>query len=167
MLNNTRKQQKAKTRDLFWKIGNIKKAFHTNMGTIKDTNCRDLVDAEQIKKRWKEYPEELYKKDLNELDYCDGVVSHTEPDILECKVRWDLRSTAVNIASGCNEIPAELLRSLKKDAIKVLYSLCQQIWKTQQWPQDWQRSILIPIPKKGSTKECANHQTIALISQAS
>ena len=115
----------------------------------------------------KKYIKELYKKDLNELDYCDGVVSHTEPDILECKVRWDLRSTAVNIASGCNEIPAELLRSLKKDAIKVLYSLCQQIWKTQQWPQDWQRSILIPIPKTGSTKECANHQTIALISQAS
>ena len=167
MLNNRRKQQKAKTRDLLRKIGNIKKALHTKMDAIKDKNCRDLVDAEQIKKRWKEYTQELYKEDLNELDYYDGVVSHTEPDILECKAKWALRSTAVNTASGCDEIPAELFRSLKKDAIKVLHSSCQQIWKTQQWPQDSKRSILIPIPKKGSTKECTNHQTIALISQAS
>ena len=167
MLNNRRKQQKAKTRDLLRKVGNIKKALHTKMDTIKDKNCRDLVDTEQIKKRWKEYTEELYKEDLNELDYYDGVVSHTEPDILEWEVKWALRSTAVNAASGCDEITAELFRSLRKDAIKVLHSLCQQIWKTQQWPQDWKRSILIPIPKKGSTKECANHQTIALISQAS
>ena len=167
MLNNRRKQQKAKTRDLLRKTGNIKKALHTKMDTIKDKNCRDLVDAEQIKKRWKVYTEELDKEDLNELDYYDGVVSHTEPDILEWEVKWALRSTAVNTASGCDEITAELLRSLKKDAIKVLHSLGQQIWKTQQWPQDWKRSMLIPIPKKGSTKECANHQTIALISQAS
>ena len=111
--------------------------------------------------------EELYKKDLNEMGYYDGVVNHPEPDILECKVKWVLRRIEVNKARGCNEIPAELFRSLKKDAIKVLHSLGQQIWKTQQWPQDWKRSMLIPIPKKGSTKECANHQTIALISQAS
>ena len=110
--------------------------------------------------------EELYKKDLNETDYYNGVVSHPEPDILKCKVKWALRSTAVNKVSGCNEIPAELFKSLKDDAIKILHSLCQQIWKTLQRPQDWKRSSLIPIPKKGSTKECANHQTIALISHA-
>ena len=96
--------------------------------------------------------EELYKKDLNESNYYNGVVSHPEPDILECEVKWALRSTAVYKASECNEIPAELFKSLKDSAIKVLHSLCQQIWKTQQWPQDWKRSILIPIPKKGSTK---------------
>ena len=95
------------------------------------------------------------------------MVSHPEPDILECEVNWVLRSTAVNKASGCDEIPAKLFRSLKDDAVKVLHSLCQQIWKTQQWPQDWKKSILIPIPRKGSTKEYANHQTIALISHAS
>ena len=110
--------------------------------------------------------EELYKKDLNEPDYDNGVLSHPEPDILECKVQWALRSTAVNKASGCNEIPAELFKSLKDDAIKVLYSLCQQIWKTRQWPQNGKRSI-ISIPKKGSTKECANNRTIASISHAS
>ena len=104
------------------------------MGTIKDKNGRDLVDAEEIKKRWK-YMEELYKQDLNEPDYSDGVASHQEPDILECEVKWALRSTAVNKASGCYEIPTELFRSLKNDAIKVSHSLCQQIW-TQQSPQD-------------------------------
>ena len=137
------------------------------MGTIKDKNGRDLVNTEEIKKRWKEYMEELYKKDLHELDYYNGVVSHPKPDILECKVKWALRSTAVNKASGCDEISAELFKILKDDAIKVLHSLCQQIWKTQQWPQDWKRSILIATPKKGSTKERANHQTVALISHAS
>ena len=103
------------------------------MGTIKDKNGRDLVEAEEIKMRWKEYMEEWYKKDLNERDYHDGVVSHPEPDILECEVKWALR-TAVNKASGYNEIPAELFKTIKDDAIKVLHSLCQQIWKTQQWP---------------------------------
>ena len=131
-----------------------------------DKNGRDLVDAEEIKKRWKKYMEELYKIDLNELDYYDSVVSHTEPDLLECEVKWVLSSTAVNKASRCNEIPTELFRSLKDDAIKVLHSLCQQIW-TQQSPQDWKRSILIPVPKKCSTKECANHQVARLISHAS
>ena len=105
------------------------------MGTIKDINNRDLVDADEIKSRWSEYTEELYKKDLNELDYYDGVVSHTELDILECEVKWALRSTAVNKANGCNGIPAELFKTLKNDAIKVLYSICQEICKTQQWPQ--------------------------------
>ena len=139
--------KKAKTRDLFRKIGNIKGAFHPKMGTIKDKNGRDIVNTEEIRKRWKEYTEELYKRDLNELDYYDGVISHAEPDILECKVKWALRSTAVNKASGCDEIPAELFKSLKEDATKVLHSLYQQVWKTQQWLQDWKRSILIPIPK--------------------
>ena len=105
------------------------------MGTIKDKNGKDLVDAEEIKKRWKEYMEELYKRDLNELDSYDSMVSHTEPDLLECEVKWALSSTAVNKASGCYEIPTELFRSLKNDAIKVSHSLCQQIW-TQQSPQD-------------------------------
>ena len=117
--------KRGKTRDLFRKTGNIKGAFCPKMGTIKDKNGRDLVDAEEIKKQWKENTEELYKKDLNEPDYYDGVFSHPEPDILECKVQWALRSNAVNKASGCDEIPAELFRSLKDDAIKVLHSLCQ------------------------------------------
>ena len=101
--------------------------------------------------------EEWYKKDLNELDYYDGVVSHPEPDILECEVKWSLGSTVVNIASGCDGIPVELFKTLKDDAIKVLHSTCPQIWKTQQWLQNWKRSILIPIPKKGNTKEFSNH----------
>ena len=128
---------------------------------------RDLVATEEIKKRWKEYTEELYKKEPNEQDYCDDVVSHPEPDILECEVKWTLRSAAVKKVSGYDEIPAGLFKFLKDDAIKVLHSLCQQIWKTQEWPQDWKRSIFTPVSKKGSTKECANHRTIALISHAS
>ena len=103
--------------------------------------------------RWKEYMEELYKKDLNEPDYCNGVVSHPEPDSLQCEVKWALRRTAVNKVSGCTGIPVQLFRSLKDGAIQVLHSLCQQVWETHQWLQDWKRSILIPIPKKGSTKD--------------
>ena len=129
------------------------------MGTIKIRNGKDVVDAEEIKKRWKEYTEELYKKDLNEPDNCDGMVSHPEPDILKCGVRWALGSITVNKTSGCNGISVELFKTLKDFAIKVLHPICQQIWKTEQWPQDWKRSILIPIPKKGRTKECANHCT--------
>ena len=117
------------------------------------------VDVEEIKKRWKEYMQELYKKDLNEPDNHDGVVSHPEPDLLEYEVKWALGSTAVSKASGCSEISVELFKTLKDDAIKVLHSICQQIWKTQQWPQDWKRSTRIPVPKKGSTEECANHWT--------
>ena len=137
------------------------------MCTVKDRNGRDLVDAEEIKKRWKEYTEELYKKDLNELDNYDGLVSHPEPDMLESEVKWALGSTAANKASGGDGIPVELFKSLKDDSIKVLRSIFQQIWKTQQWPQDWKRSVLIPISTKGSTKECSNHQTITLISHVS
>ena len=129
------------------------------MGTTKDINGRALVDAEEMKKKWKEYTEELYKKDPNELDDYNGVVSHPESDILKSKVKWVLGSTAINKASGCNRIPVELFKILKDDAIKVLPSI--------KWPQDWKRSILLPISKKGNTKECANHQTIALISHAS
>ena len=146
------------------KLGAIKGTFCPKMGTIKDRNGGDLVNAEEIKKRWKEYTEELYKKDLNELDNYDGMVSYPEPDILECEVKWTLGSTAVNKASGYDGIPIELLKTLKDDAVKVLHSICQQIWKTQQWPQDWKRSILIPIPKKFGTKECSNHWTITHIS---
>ena len=129
------------------------------MDTIKDRKGRNLVDAEEIKRGWKEYMEELYKKDPDEPYDYDGVVSHPQPDIREGEVKWTLGSTAVNKASGCDEIPAELFKSLKDNATEVSHSLCQQIWKAQQWPQNWKRSILIPIPKKGSSKECANHQT--------
>ena len=140
------------------------------MGTIRDRNGKDLVDTEEVKKRRKEYMEELYEKDLNETDYYNGVVSHSEPDILEREVNWALGSTAVNKASGYDGIRAELFKTTKVwlfNAIKVSHSTCQQIWKTQQWPQDWKRSILIPIPKKGSTTECANHWTVAPIFHAS
>ena len=137
------------------------------MGTIKDRNGKDLKEAEEIKKRWQEYTEELDKKDLNDLDSHSGVVTHPEPDILECKVKWALGSTAASKASGGEGIPAELFKILNDDAIKVLDTIRQQIWKTQQWPQDWKRSTLIPISKKSSTKECSNHQTMALISHAS
>ena len=111
--------------------------------------------------------EELYKKDLNEPDNYDDVLSHPEPNILECEVKRALGSTAVNKARGCDGISVELFKTLKDDAIKELHSICQQIWKTRQWSQDWKRSILIPVPKKGSTKECSNHWTIVLISHAS
>ena len=124
--------RRGKTRDLFRKTGNIKEIFHPKIGAIKDRNSRDLVDAEEIKKRRKEYMEELYKKDLNELDYYDAVVSHPEPDILEHEVKWALGSTAVNKASGCDGIPVELFKTVKDDTIKVLLSISQQIWKTQQ-----------------------------------
>ena len=122
-------------------------AFCPKMGTIKDKNGRDLVDTEEIERRWKEYMEELYKKDLNDPDYYNGMVSHPEPDILECEVKWALKSTVVNKASAYDEIPAELFKSLKDNATEVSHSLCQQIWKAQQWPQNWKRSIPIPIPR--------------------
>ena len=114
----------------------------------------------------KKYTEELYKKDFNEPGYYDGVISHPEPDILESKVKWALGSSAVNKASGCDRSPVELFKTLKDDAIKVLHSMCQQTWKTQQRPQDWERLTLIPVPKKGSTKECSNNGIISLISHA-
>ena len=127
----------------------------------------DLTEAEDIKKRWQEYTEELYKKDLRGPDNHDGVITHLEPDIWECKVKWALGSITANKASGGDGIPAELLQILKCDAVKVLHSIYEQIWKTQQWPQDWKRSVFIPIPKKGNPKECSNYHTITLISHAS
>jgi len=127
----------------------------------------DLTEAEDIKTRSQEYTEELYKKDLHDQDNHDGVISHLEPDILECEVKWALESIPINKASGADGIPVELFQILKHDDVKVLYSICQQIWKTQQWPQDWKRSVFIPIPKKGNAKECSNYLTIALISQTS
>ena len=123
----------------------------------------DLTEAEDIKERWKEY-RELYKKDLHDPDNHNSVIIHLEPDILECKVKWALGSITMNKASGGDGIPVELFQILKDDAVKVLYSICQQIWKTQQWPQYWKRSVFIPIPKKGNVKQCSNYHTIALIS---
>ena len=110
---------------------------------------------------------ELHKNDLHNPDNDDGVITHLEPDVMECKVKWALGSIAINTASGGDGIPVELLQILKDDAVKVLYSICQQIWKTQQWPQDWKSSVFIPIPKKGNAKECSDYHTIAFISHAS
>ena len=126
-----------------------------------------MTEAEDIKKWWQEYTEELYKKDLHDQDNHDGMITHLEPDILECEVKWALGSITTNKASGGDGIPVELFQILKDDAVKVLHSICQKIWKTQQWPQDWKRSVFIPIPKKGNAKECSNYCTIALISHAS
>ena len=155
------------TRDLFKKIRDTKGTFHAKMGSIKDRNCMDLTEAEDIKKRWQEYTEELYKKGLHDPDNHDGVITHLEPDILECEVKWALESITTNKAWGGDVIPVELFQILKDDAVKVLHSICQQIWKAQQWPEDWKRSIFIPIPKKGNAKECSSYHTIALISHAS
>ena len=137
------------------------------MGSIKDRNGRDLTEAEDIKKRWQEYTEEMYKKYLHDPDNHNGVITDLEPDILECEVKWALESITTNKASGGDGIPVELFQIVKDDAVKVLHSISQQIWKTQQWPQDWNRSIFIPIPKKDNAKDCSNYCTIALISHAS
>ena len=126
----------GKTRDLFKKIRDIKGTFHAKLGSIKDRNGMDPTEAEDIKKRWQEYTEELYKKDLHDTDNHDGVITDLEPDILECEVKWALESIAMNKASGGDGIPVKLFQILKDDAVKVLDSICQQIWKTQQWPQD-------------------------------
>ena len=125
-----------------------------------------MVEAEDIKKRWQEYTEELYKKGLHDPDNHDGVITHINPDILECTVKWALGNITTNKANG-DEIPIELFQILKDDAVKVVHSIRQQIWKTQQWPQDWKWSVFIPIPKKGNAKECSNYCTIVLISHAS
>ena len=153
----------GKTRDLFKKIRETEGIFHAKMGTKKDRTGIDLTEAEDIKKRWLEYTEEPSKKDLHDPDNHDGVITHLEPDILECKVKWALGSNTTNKASGGDGIPVELFQILEDDAVKVLLSICQQIWKTQQWPQDWKRSVFIPIPKKENAKECSNYHTIALI----
>ncbi|XP_061282095.1 uncharacterized protein LOC133253002 [Bos javanicus] len=156
-----------KARDLFKKIRDTKGNFNAKMGTIKDRNGMDLTEAEDIKKRWQEYTEELYKKDLHDPDNHNGVISHLEPNILECEVKWALRSITMNKASGGDGIPVELFQILKDDAVKVWHSICQKIWKTQQWPQDWKRSVFIRITKKSNAKECSGYCTIALISHAS
>ena len=135
------------------------------MGTIKDRNSMDLTE-EDIKKRWQEYTEELYKIDLHDPDKHDGVIIHLEPDILECRVKWALGSITMNKASGGDGIPVKLFQILKDDAVKVLHSTYQQIWKTQQWPQDWKTSVFIPISKNSNAKECSNYHTIAIISHA-
>ena len=127
----------------------------------------DLTEAEDIKKRWQEYPEELYKKDLHDPDNHDDVITDLEPDILEYEVKWALENITMNKASGGDGIPVELFQILKDDAVEVLHSICQQIWKTQRWPQDWKRSVFIPVSKKGNAKECSNYCTIALISHTS
>ena len=138
-----------KTGDLFKKIRDTKGTFQAMMGSIKDRNGMALTEAEGIKKRWQEYTEELSKKDLHNPDNHDGVLTHLEPDILECEVKWALGIIISNKASEGDGIPIELFQTLKDDAMKVLHSICQQIWKTQQWPQDWKRSVFISTPKKG------------------
>ena len=145
----------GKTRDLVKKIRDTKGTFHAKLGSINVRNGMDQTKAEDIKKRWKEYTEELYKKDLRSPDNHDDVITNLEQDILGCEVKWTLGSITMNKASGGDGIPAELFQILKDDAVKVLYSICQQIWKTQQWPQDWKRSVFVPIPKKGNAKECS------------
>ena len=144
----------GETRDLFKKIRNTKGTFHAKMGTIKDRNGMELTEAEDIKKRRQEYTEP-HKKDLYGPDNHDGVITYLEPHILECEVKWTLGSITMNKASGGDGIPVELFQILKDDAVKVLHSICQQIWKTQQWPQDWKRSVFIPKSKKGNDKECS------------
>ena len=143
------------------KIRASKGTFHAKMDTIKDRNGMDLTEAEDIKKRWQEYTEELYKKDLHDdkitqikelPDTYDDMITHLEPDILECEVQWALGSITMNKASGGDGVPVELFQILKNDAVKVLHSICQQMWATQQWPQDWKRSVFIPIPKKRNAK---------------
>ena len=137
------------------------------MSSTMDRNGKDLREEEDIQKRWPEYTEKLYKKDFHNPDNHDSVITLLEPDILECEVKWALGSITMNKANGRDGIPVELFQILKDDAVKVLHSLCQQIWKTQQWPQDWKRSVFIPSPKKGNAKECSNYCTIALISHVS
>ena len=148
------------------KIRDTEGTFHAKMGSIKDRNGMGLAEAEDIKKRWQKYTE-LYKRDLYNSDNHDAVITHLESDILECEVKRALGSITTNKASGGDGIPVELFHILKDDALKVLHSVCQQIWKTQQRPQDWKGSVFIPIPKKGMPKECSNYRTIALISHTS
>ena len=126
------------------------------MGKLKDRNGVDVREAEDIKKRWQEYTGELYKKELDDPENHSVVITHLEPDILECKVKGCLGNTTTDKASGDNGIPAKLFQILNNDAVKVLHSICLQIWKTQQWPQDWKSSVVIPILRKGNAKECSN-----------
>ena len=143
----------GKTRDLFKKIRDTKGTLHAKMGSIKDGNGMDLTEAEDIKNRWQEYTEELYKKDLHDPDNHNGVIIHLEPDILECKVKWALESITMNKASGGDRIPVELFQVLKDDAVKVLHSMCQQIGKTQKWPQDGKGQISFQSQRKAMPKK--------------
>ena len=143
----------GKNRELFKKIRDTKITLHAKKDSIKERSGMDLTEAEDIKKRGQECTEELYKKDLHDQDNHDGVITHLEPDILECEISWILGRITTNKASGDDGIPVELFQILKDDAVKVLHSICQQIWKTQQWPQDWKRSIFISVPKKANAKD--------------
>ena len=156
----------GKTRVLFKKIKDTKGTFHVTMGSIKDRNGMDLTEAEDIKRRWQEYTE-LYRKHLHDPDNHNGVITHLEPVLPESEVKWALESITMNKASRGHGIPVELFQTLKDDAVKVLYSICQHIWKIQQWPQYWKRSVFIPIPRKGNSEECSNYHTIALNTHAS
>ena len=156
-----------KTRDLFKKIRDTKETFHAKMGSIKDRNSMDLMEAKDVKKRWQGYTEELYKKDLHDPDNHDGVIAHLEPDTLECEVKRTLGSITMNKTSGGDRIPVELFQTLKDDAVKVLHSVCQQIWKTQQWPQDWKNVSFHSIPKERKCQRMFKLPQNALISHAS
>ena len=157
----------GKTRALFKNISDTKGTFHAKMGLIKDRHGMDLTEAEDIKKRWQEYTEEVYKKDLHDQDNHDGVITHQN------QTSWNVKSSGPWKASlrtklvEVIEFQLSYFKSKKDDAVKVLHSICQQIWKTQQWPQVWKRSVFIPIPKKSNAKKCSNYHTVALISQAS
>ena len=157
----------GKTKDHFKKIRDTKGMFHAKMGTIKDRNGMDLTEGEDIKKTWQEYTEELYKKDFHDPDNYNDVITNLETDILECEDKWHLGSITTHKSSGGDGIPAELFQIPEDDAVKMMYSICQQIWKTQQWPQDWKKSDFIPIPKKGNAKEFSNYCTVVLILHAS
>ena len=157
----------GKTRDLFKKIRDTKGTLHAKISPKNDRNGMDLTEAEDIKKMWQRYTEEPYEKDLHDPDNHHSVITQLESDTLECEVKWALGSITMNKANGGDGIPAELFQILKDDAVRVLHSTCQQILKTQQWPQDWKRSVFIPIPKKSNAKECSNYCTTALISHAS
>ena len=157
----------GKIRGLFKTVKDTKGTFHAKIGkkkknNNKDRNGMDLTEADNIKKKWKNI-----KKGLRDLDNNSGVITHLEPDILECEVKWTLGSITMNKASGGDEILVQLLQILKDDAVTVGHSICQQIWKNQKWPQDWKTSGFIPIPKKGNAKECTNYCTVVLISHAS
>ena len=156
----------GKTRDLFKKIRDTKGTFHAKIGTIKDRNGMNLTEAEDIKKRWQEYTEELYKTDLNDPGNQDGVITDLEPDILKGEVKWALGCTTTNKASGGDGIPVELFQIRKDDAVKGLHSICQQIWKTQQWPQDWKKSVFIPMPNKTMPKSAQMPTQLHSIAQA-
>ena len=158
------KNRMEKTRDLFKKIRDTKGTFHAKMYTIKDRNGMDQREAEDIKKRWQEYIQELYKKDLHDPDNHNRMFTHLDPDILEWEVKWALESITMDKGSGGDGNPIKLFQNLKDDVMKLPHSISQQIWKTQQQPGDWKRSVFIPIPKKGNAKECSDYRTIALIS---